>query len=350
VETNLHFKCEFHNGTKTAFKKICQPGRVIDIPAGCTANAPLFTVNRASIDVSAQLDSIYVTHEDFELDYLLGPGLENMPEGKPNITLEVKRFLRNYSQTSLQAIDLGTIQSIASFHQQLDEIMSSNSEYRWPTLSEFTTQGFTSIIAVIICCLTIYAIFKLVSCFWGTKAGNAIRNLTYDRPPTPVDESQRHAWRVESWRQRMDHYGDDSSEQSREEREMRLMARNDQYQRPTPRSSRSYRNRNRNRDDPEPSGAVPMRQITRERKSAGPTAKSDLYANSATEQRVVLSNPSCTINVRSADQNQFNKTAVGDRPLSSSAPPRNAAESSLAKTLRLAEQAAEAFEANPPDE
>ena len=188
VDTGIHFKCTYLNGTKTAFKKVCKPGRVITIPAGCTANAPQFTVDRAVIDVSAQMSSIYVSHDSLEFDYLLGPGLESSPEEQlPDITQEVKRFLQDYNQSSLQALNLNTINQIAGFHRQLADMSSSG--FAWPSLGQIGQQSIITIITVIVVCVVIFTVFKCVSLFWKTSPGQVWRGLTTQREyyPNPGD-------------------------------------------------------------------------------------------------------------------------------------------------------------------
>ena len=99
AEADINFRCTFQNGTKKAYRNSCEPGRVIHIPPGCTANAPQFTIIRATIDVSAQLDSIYVSHDDFNYKVFLGQNFADQT-GKPDFYDEVRAFLSNHSDLS----------------------------------------------------------------------------------------------------------------------------------------------------------------------------------------------------------------------------------------------------------
>ena len=241
VDTGIHFKCAFLNGTKTAFKKACKPGRVITIPAGCTANAPQFTVDRAVIDVSAQMSSIYVAHDSLEFDYLLGPGLSSSPEEElPDITLEVKRFLRDYNQSSLQSLNLNTLKPIDQFHRQISA-MSATTGFKWPSLAQFGQQGLVTIITFVAVCLFLFIMFKCVSLFWKTSPGQVWRQLTSERQ-YPRDQDDYNRWAADNWQQREAHNSARYDVQSGGSPvQLRLLSSNNRHHRPASNDQRKDR-------------------------------------------------------------------------------------------------------------
>ena len=147
-------------------------------PPGCTANAPQFTINRATIDMSAQLDSIYVSHDDFNYKLFLGQNFADQTE-KPDFYDEVRAFLSNHSDLSHRSVNLRTVADIARFHEHLHETEMS-AKWTMPSLMEILSQGATAIVAIVIFAIIIWILFKAVGCFWRTKTGQSIRALRTD--------------------------------------------------------------------------------------------------------------------------------------------------------------------------
>ena len=167
---------QFSKRNEKAYRKSCEPGRVITIPPGCTANAPQFTINIASIDVSAQLDSIYVSHDDFNDKVFLGQDFDDQTEGKPDFFDDVRAFLRNHSDLNHRAVNLRTVADIAKFHEHLRET-EMKSPWKFPSFMEVLQQGAASVLAVVIFAFIVWLIFKGLSCFWKSQTGLTVRAL-----------------------------------------------------------------------------------------------------------------------------------------------------------------------------
>ena len=145
-------------------------------PPGCTANAPQFTINRASIDMSAQLDSIYVSHDDINYKVFLGQKFDDQTEGKPNFLDDVRAFLCNHSDLNHRAVNLRTVADIARFHEHLRET-EMKSPWKFPSFMEVLQQGAASVLAVVIFAFIVWLIFKGLSCFWKSQTGLTVRAL-----------------------------------------------------------------------------------------------------------------------------------------------------------------------------
>ena len=147
---------------------------MIYIPPGCTANARQFTINRATIDVSAQLDSIYVRHDNFNYKLFLGHFAEQ--DKQPDFYDEVRAFLGNHSDLSHRSVNLRTVADIARWHSHLREVEAS-SKWKMPTITEILYNGATAIVATLVFALIVYLLFKSVGCFWKSDTGKTIRAL-----------------------------------------------------------------------------------------------------------------------------------------------------------------------------
>ena len=108
-------KCTFLNATTKQFRIKAKPGTVLDIPAGCTANGPEFSIDRAAIDISNQLDTLYVTHNSFNFEKLLAvDGKEN-----PTLSADIKKFVHEQSVKSKQELSLKTVEDLTAFHARI---------------------------------------------------------------------------------------------------------------------------------------------------------------------------------------------------------------------------------------
>ena len=134
--------------------------------------------------MSAQLDSIYVSHDEFQYEIFLGQDFDDKSEGKPDFFNDVQAFLRNHSNLNHRAVYIRTVADIANFHEHLMEA-EMKASWKFPSISALLQQGAASVIAVLIFALIIFLIFKGLSCFWRSKYGQTITALRPRRSRFP---------------------------------------------------------------------------------------------------------------------------------------------------------------------
>ena len=124
--------------------------------------------------MSAQLDSIYVDHDEFNYKLFLGHFAEQDKES--NFYDEVRTFLTNRSDLTQRSVNLRTVSEIARWHKHMRDMESSKS-WKMPTMTDVLYNGATAIVAILVFALSVYLLFRLVGCFWQSTTGKSLRAL-----------------------------------------------------------------------------------------------------------------------------------------------------------------------------